>query len=72
MENTELQAIMKKRETAQAQLKKSVASLEGVNPMSLMMGGGNVSGVLAQLESVLYQNDLVITELAERALSHGD
>ncbi|WP_417537305.1 hypothetical protein [Marinomonas sp.] len=72
MENTELEALLEKRKTAQANLSEALKGLSGVNPMSLMMGGfKSLGGIAAQFESVAHLNDLVITELATRALENG-
>jgi hypothetical protein len=73
MRNNELTEIMEKRETAQAALMKSMEGLKGLSPMSLMTGGfSSLEGVAAQFQSVAFLNDQVITELATRALNHGD
>lgn len=73
MENSELNEIMEKRKTAQAALMESLQGLQGVSPMQLIGGGfKSLGGVVAQLESVAFLNDQVITELAARALNHGD
>lgn len=72
MKNEELSELMKKRETAQAAFTDSMTGLEGVNPMSLMMNPKAVGGVYDALKAVAELNDQVITELAERVLSHAD
>ncbi|MBJ7556551.1 hypothetical protein [Marinomonas spartinae] len=72
MENSELEALLKKRTEAQAKLSEALKGLSGVSPMALMAGGfKSLGGVAAQFESVAHLNDLVITELATRALENG-
>lgn len=72
MQNTELEHLLQKRKEAQAKLSEALKGLDGINPMSLMAGGfKSLGGIAAQFESVAHLNDLVITELARRALENG-
>lgn len=72
MQNQELEHLLERRKEAQAKLSEALKGLEGINPMSLMAGGfKSLGGLAAQFESVAHLNDLVITELARRALAHG-
>ncbi|MFT2112166.1 hypothetical protein [Marinomonas sp. 2405UD68-3] len=69
MENNQLIQIMLKRETAQDLLMNSLKNLQDVSPMSLISGGfKGLGSVAAQLESVAFLNDQVITELTGRAI----
>ncbi|WP_191601413.1 hypothetical protein [Marinomonas algicola] len=69
MKNEQLIEIMQKRETAQDLLMNSLKNLQDVSPMSLISGGfKGLGSVAAQLESVAFLNDQVITELTSRAL----
>jgi len=72
MQNTELEHLLQKRSEAQTKLSEALKGLDGINPMSLMAGGfKSLGGIAAQFESVAHLNDLVITELARRALANG-
>lgn len=72
MQNTELEHLLAKRTEAQAKLSETLKGLDGISPMSLMTSGfKSLGGIAAQFESVAHLNDLVITELARRALENG-
>lgn len=72
MDNEQLKQTMVKRSESQQALVKSLEKLQGASPMSLMTGGfSNLSGVVAQFESVAHLNDAVITELVKRTLNNG-
>ena len=72
MKNEQLSELMEKRKKAQGALLVSMQNVEGANPMSLMMNPKALGGVFDALKESASLNDQVITELAERALSHGN
>lgn len=72
MKNEQLSELMEKRKKAQGALLVSMQGVEGANPMSLMMNPKGLGGVFDALKESASLNDQVITELAERALSHGN
>ena len=72
MENQQLKELMQKRKQAQEKLLLTMQSLEGANPMTLMMKPAALSGVFDALKESAAFNDQLVTELAVRALNHGD
>ncbi|MFD1385158.1 hypothetical protein ACFQ45_17545 [Rhodanobacter aciditrophus] len=71
MKNEQLRELMEERTKAQWELVESIKTMNGVNPMSLMMNPKGLGGVFEALTKSAELNDQVITELARRALAHG-
>lgn len=72
MENEKLKELMQQRENTKAGLRKATESLKDISPMAVITGQVNIDGFLAQVESVLHVNDVVITELVSRELNRSE
>ena len=72
MENEKLKELMQQRENTKAGLRKATESLKDISPMAVLTGQVNIDGFLAQVESVLHVNDVVITELVSRELNRSE